>query len=259
MEERKRTARLAGLLYLVSSIPGVFALLYVPGKLIVKGDPAATADRIRSSETLFRLGIGAELLGSVLFIFVALVLYRLFKPVNGNAALTMMVLILISFPISLLDVLADIAALNFAGVGRASGVLSTFDTHQRDAVAYFSLHLHGQGLAVVSQIFWGLWLFPFPPYVLQSGFVPRFLGVVLMVAGCGYVAYPFAEVVLPQYAHAVEQVAAITNLAELPIIFWLLIWGAKPQRADAPTARTARSTGGETDQDQNSSSVCWSP
>ncbi len=234
MDETKKTARLAGLLYLISGIPAPFALLYVPGKLFVRGDAAATADRIRASETLFRMGIAAELASSVLFIFVALVLYCLFKPVAERAALAMMVLILLSFPISFLDVLNDIAALNFAGVGRVSSVLSVFDAHQRDALAYFSLHLHGQGIVVAAQVFWGLWLFPFGICVMRSGFIPRFLGVLLMIAGCGYIASAFSEVLVPQYQHALDQVAKILGFGELPIIFWLLIWGAKPQRASAP-------------------------
>ena len=234
MDATRKTARLAGLLYLVSSIPGVFALLYVPGKLVVRGDATATADRIRASETLLRAGIAAELLGTILFVFVALVLYRLFKPVNERAALAMMVLIMLSFPISLLNVLNEIAALNFAGVGRVAGVLSVLDGRQRDALAYLSLHLHSQGIVVVAQVLWGLWLFPFGICVMQSGFIPRILGILLMIAGCGYVAASFAELVLPQYANAVGQVTRILTAAELPIIFWLLIWGAKPQRISAP-------------------------
>jgi hypothetical protein len=176
------------------------------------------------------VGITAELVASVVFIFVALVLYRLFKPVSEGAALAMLVLILISFPISFLNVVNDIAALNFAGVGRASSVLSVFDSHQRDALAYLSLHLHGQGIGVAAQIFWGLWLFPFGICVLRSGFIPRFLGVLLMIAGCGYIASALSEVLVPQYANAVDQVSKILGFGELPIIFWLLIWGAKPQR-----------------------------
>ncbi len=236
MDATKKTARLAGLLYLVSSIPAPFALIYVPSRLFVRGDAAATADRIRASETLFRVGIATELASSVIFIFVALTLHRLFKPVAERAALAMMVLILISFPISFFNVLNDIAALNFAGVGRASGVLTAFDAHQRDALAYLSLHLRGQGIAVAAQIFWGLWLFPFGICVMRSGFIPRILGVLLMIAGCGYIASAFSEVLVPQYQHAVDQVAKILGFGELPIIFWLLIWGARPQRVSAQTA-----------------------
>ena len=230
MDETKKTARLAGLLYLISGIPAPFALLYVPGKLIVRGDAAATADRIRANETLFRLGITTELIASVLFIFVALTLYRLFKPVSQGPALAMLVLILLSFPISFLNILNDVAALNFAGAGAFSNVLSVFDAHQRDALAYFFLRMHGQGIGVAAQIFWGLWLFPFGICVMRSRFIPRVLGILLMVAGCGYVATSLAPVALPQDAGSIDQVAKILALGELPIIFWLLIWGAKPQR-----------------------------
>ena len=143
----------------------------------------------------------------------------------------MLVLILLSFPISFLNVLNDIAALNFAGVGGSGNALSAFEAHQRDALAYFFLRMHGQGIIVPAQIFWGLWLFPFGICVMRSGFIPRILGVLLMIAGCGYVAISLSTVALPQYAQPIHQVATFLNLGELPIIFWLLIWGAKPQRA----------------------------
>jgi hypothetical protein len=228
MDSTRKTARLAGLLYLLSSILGAFALLYVPGKLVVKGDAAATAARLRASEGLLRAGITAELLSSVIFIFLALVLYRLFKPVSERHARAMMVLILLSFPLSFLGVVNQVAALNLAGGG--ANFLSALDAHQRDALAYLALRLCSQDL-MVAQIFWGLWLFPFGICVMRSDFIPRILGVLLMIAGCGYVADSFAELAVPQYAHAVGQVTMLLNLGELPIIFWLLIWGAKPQRA----------------------------
>jgi hypothetical protein len=234
MDSTKRTARLAGLLYLVSSLPGAFALLYVPGKLVVKGDATATADRIRASAGLFRMGIGAELLSMTLFILVALVLYRLFKPVSEGPALWMLVLILLSIPISFVNVLSEIAAVNLAGGAGGADFLSALDVHQRSALAYLSLRLHGQGF-MVAQIFWGLWLFPFGICVIRSGFIPRVLGILLMIAGCGYLASSVADLVFPQYTDAVAQVTRILTLAELPIIFWLLIWGAKPQK---PAYRT---------------------
>src|SRR5512135_1481463 len=117
MDSTKRTARLAGLLYLVSSIPAPFALIFVPGRLFVEGNPAATAERLRSSESLLRAGIAAEIFSSVLFIFVALTLYRLFKPVSEPPALAMLVLILISSPISFFNILNELAAFNLAGGG----------------------------------------------------------------------------------------------------------------------------------------------
>ena len=117
----KRTARLAGLLYLVSSLPAPFALIYVPGKVFVEGDPAATAERLRTFADLVRAGIAASLASGVLFIFVPLILYRLFKPTSEWPALAMLVLILLSFPISLFSVVNQVAALNLAGGGGAAG------------------------------------------------------------------------------------------------------------------------------------------
>jgi hypothetical protein len=230
MDSTRKTARLAGLLYLLSSIPGAFALVYVPGKLVVKGDPAATAERLRTSGALFRLGLGAELLGMALFIYVALVLYRLFQPVSPGPALSMLVLILVSIPIAFVNVLTEIAALNLAGGAGGTDFLSGLDPHQRDALAYLCLRLHGQGF-LVAQIFWGLWLFPFATCVIRSGFVPRFLGVLLIAAAFGYLGSSIAHLVFPQSADAIGPVTRILTLLETPIIFWLLIWGARPQPA----------------------------
>jgi hypothetical protein len=230
MDSTRKTARLAGLLYLVSSLPAPFALMYVPGKLLVRGDAAATAERLRTSEGLLRAGIAAELVSSVIFIFLVLVLYRLFQPVAEGSALSMMVLILISMPISCVGVVLEIAAANFAGGGSLGfeKFLPAFGPGEREALAYLFYRLHGRAI-MVAALFWGLWLFPFGVCVIRSGFIPRILGYLLMVAGCGYVAQSFAELSLPQYARAVGQVATITNFAELPIIFWLLIWGARAQ------------------------------
>ena len=220
MNSTKKQARVAGLLYLLASIPAPFALIYVPGTLIVSGDATATANHVRASETLFRLGIASELFGFIIFIFVVLALYRLFKAVDKKHALAMATLILISIPISLFNVLNEIAALVLASGAK---FLSVFETRQLDALAYLFLRLHGQGF-VVAQIFWGLWLFPFGILVIRSGFIPRFLGVLLFIAGCGNLASSFTSLLLPSYRHLVDQFAMVLTIGELPIIFWLLIW-----------------------------------
>lgn len=230
MDSTRKTARLAGLLYLLSSIPGAFSLLYVPGKVIVAGDAAATADRIRASGTLLRMGIGAELLGMTLFIFLALVLYRLFQPTSERPALAMLVLILVPMPISFLNVVNEVAALDLAGGGVASRYLGVISQPERDALAYLFLDLHGQAISV-AQVFWGLWLFPFGVCVMRSGFIPRVLGILLMLAGIGHTSSAVGDLVFPQYAPAIGQVTGILTLGELPIILWLLIRGAKPQGA----------------------------
>jgi hypothetical protein len=223
MNSTKKQARVAGLLYLLASIIGFFCLAYVPGKLIVSGDATATANRIRASETLLRLGIASELIAFTIFIFVVLALYRLFKAVSEKHALAMATLLLISIPISLLNLLNEIAALVLVS---GASFLSAFEKGQLDALAYMFLRLHGQGF-IVAQIFWGLWLFPFGILVIRSGFIPRFLGYLLFIAASGYLASSFTSLLLPSYRHLVDQFAMVLEAGELPIIFWLLIWGAK--------------------------------
>jgi len=224
----KKQARIAGLLYLLASIPAFFAWIYVPNKLIVTGDATATANHVRASETLLRLSIGSELIGLILFIFVVLALYQLFKPVSEKHALAMATLLLISLPISFLSVVNEMAALI---VVSGASFLSGFDQRQLDTLAYLFFRLHGQGL-VVAQIFWGLWLFPFGVLVIRSGFIPRFLGYLLFIAGVGYIANSFAALLLPAQRDLVARFADILQMAELPIIFWLLIWGAKDQLSE---------------------------
>ena len=223
MNSTKKQARVAGLLYLLASIIGFFCLAYVPGKLIVSGDATATANRIRASETLLRLGIASELIAFTIFIFVVLALYRLFKAVSEKHAVAMATLLLISIPISLLNLLNEIAALVLVS---GASFLSAFEKGQLDALAYMFLRLHGQGF-IIAQIFWGLWLFPFGILVIRSGFIPRFLGYLLFIAASGYLASSFTSLLLPSYRHLVDQFAMVLEAGELPIIFWLLIWGAK--------------------------------
>jgi len=182
------------------SIPGFFAMMYVPSKLIVHGNAAATANNIAASETLFRLGIAAQLIGSAGFIFVALALYDLLKGVNRRHASLMVLLIVVSVPIAFLNELNSIAALVLV---RGADFLSIFEKPQRDALAMLFLRLHGQGF-VVAEIFWGLWLFPLALLVYRSRFLPRFLGVWLALAGFAWVILSLTGVLLPQYQDKVR-------------------------------------------------------
>jgi Domain of unknown function (DUF4386) len=111
--------------------------------------------------------------------------------------------------------------------------LSVFDKGQLDALAYFLIRLHGRGV-LVAEIFWGLWLFPFAMLVIRSGFIPRALGFLLIVAAFGYLASSFTFLLLPAYGPAIDSVASKLMLCELPIIFWLLIWGAKAKTLPDP-------------------------
>jgi hypothetical protein len=221
----KNPGRFAGLLYALVSIPGVFALLYVPSKIIVHGDATATAANIAAHESLFRLGIAAQLISQILFLWVALALYDLLKDVNRRKALFMFGLVVVPLPIALLNELNAIAALVLV---RGADFLSVFDKPQRDALAMLFLNLHSHGFGI-AEIFWGLWLFPLGLLVYRSGFFPRILGVLLIVACFAYVVESFAPWVLPQYDDILSWWTAKLRLGELLFMFWLLIIGAKPK------------------------------
>lgn len=230
MRSTKQQARVAGFIYLLLALIAPIGLMYVPGKLIVSGNATATADKIRAAEGLFRLGIASELVHQAIAVFLALALYHLFKAVDERLAKQLVVLgALVSVPIAFVNVLNEIAA--WILVSRAE-FLAVFEPRQLDALAYLFLRLHGQGITVAS-IFWGLWLFPFGLLVIRSGFIPRFLGVLLMIAGSAYLASAFATLILPQYGPLVGRIALPLEVAEVPIVFWLAIWGAKTR----PSAR----------------------
>jgi Domain of unknown function (DUF4386) len=221
----RNPGRFAGLLYVIASIFGVFSLIYVPGKLIVPGDATATAHNIAASETLFRLGIVGGLIGQALFIFVALALYELLKGVNQRHALSMLILILTAIPIAFLNELNAIAALVLV---RGTDFLSLFDQPQRDALAMLFLNLHGRGFDVAG-MFWGLWLFPLGLLVYRSGFIPRVLGVLLMIGCFAYLANSFTALVLPQFKGIVSRWMDPVQAVEVLFMLWLLVMGAKPK------------------------------
>jgi len=233
MNTTKKQARVAGFLYVLIGVTAPIGLVFVPNALIVPGNATATADRVRASESLLRLGIASELFHQVICVFLVLALYRLFKAVNETLARQLVILgALVSVPIVFLNVLNEIAALILVS---GADFLSVFDKRQLDALAYLFLRLHSQGLIVVS-IFWGLWLFPFGLLVMRSGFIPRVLGVLLLLAGFAYLASSSTSLFLPRYAHGVGQIAGIFEVGELPIMFWLLIWGARVRPSGAPAA-----------------------
>ena len=235
MSSTKNPGRFVGLLYVLVSIPGAFALVYVPSKLIVDGNATATASNIAASETLFRAGIACNLISQILFMWVALALYDLLKGVNQRRASLMLGLIVVSIPIALLNELNAIAALILV---RGADFLSIFEKSQRDALAMLFLNLHDHGF-VVAEIFWGLWLFPLGLLVYRSGFLPRFLGVLLILDCFRYVVDSFTSILLPQYADIVSRWMKPFSFGELLFMFWLLIMGAKPKPLAGPASSAA--------------------
>jgi hypothetical protein len=232
MSTVKQQARVAGQWYLLLMVSAPLGLLYVPGKIMVSGDATATAENLRTSEGLLRLGIASELTHQVIAIFVVLALYRLFKPVDESLSRQLVILgALVSVPIMFVNVLNDVAALMLA---KGADFLAVFDRPQLDALSYFFLRLHSYGVTVAS-IFWGLWLIPFGLLVVRSGFIPKILGYLLWVAAAAYLFEAFATLVVPQLKSVISPLALPLEVAEVPIIFWLAIWGARtPKSQESP-------------------------
>jgi hypothetical protein len=224
-----KALRGAALFYFLMTVTAPISLIYVPGKLIVPGDAAATVDRIRSSESLLRIGIGCELFHQAIALFLVLALYRLFRPVDEkNAKLLVVLGALVSVPIMFLNVLNEIATLTLLS---GADFLSGFTKSQLDALAYLFITLHGHGIEITA-VFWGLWLFPFGFLVIRSGFMPRILGFLLFIAGAGYLASSSAALVLPQYANLIEQISMVLEFGELPTVFWFLFRGLWPPKVE---------------------------
>ena len=219
----KHQARIAGWLYLLACLPAPFSLIYVPNTLIVPGNATATAGKILASETMFRLAMAGEVTAAIAFIFATLALYRLLQGVNKRHASLMVTLFAISIPISCVNVLNEIAALILL---RGADFLSVFTRPQLDALALVFLRLHGYGF-LVAGIFWGLWLFPFGLLVYRSGFLPRILGVLLMINCFAYVIPSFTALLLPQYRSVATRITLPFLFGEAAIVLYLLIKGAR--------------------------------
>jgi hypothetical protein len=225
MSSTRNSGRVAGFWYLLLVLAGPIRLIYIPNKLFVHGNAAATASNIAAHEWLFRFGIISDLVGAVILIFLVLALYRLFKAVDQNLAVLMVIFggvmpALINF----VGVVYDAAALM---VVQGADFLSVFDKPQRDALAMLFLHLRDHQ-NTAAEILWGLWLFPLAILTYRSRFLPRFLGVWLTINGFAYVILSFTGELLPQYQEKVFILSQPALFAELAFMLWLVIKGATP-------------------------------
>ncbi len=223
MHPTDKAARVAGAVYLSMVFTAPFSLIYVPNKLIVRWNATATGANILAHETLFRLSILGDLVGQVIFICLAIALYRLLSNVNRSWALLMIGFVFVSAAVGFLNTLNNIAGLILF---RGGEFLSVFDAAHRNALAMLFIRLHSQGI-FIDEIFWGVWLFPFGLLVFRSGFLPRFIGVWLMINCFGYVALSVIALFFQPYYNTAFKMLQPVLFGELVIMLWLLIKGAK--------------------------------
>ena len=223
MHPTVKAARTAGFIYLSMIMVAPFCLLYIPSKLIVHGNAAATADNILAHETLFRLSIFGDLIGQVIFICLGVAFYRLLRDVNKTWALLMLSLVLVSAAVCFLNVLNDIAALILF---RGGDFLVVFDKPQRDALAMLFLRLYNHG-QFIAEVFWGLWLFPLGLLIYCSGSIPRFIGVWLMINCFGWLVLSFTALFFHDNYNAMLGYLQPVLFGEMALMFYLLFKGAK--------------------------------
>lgn len=225
MESKNRTARAAGLIYVIMAIIGAF-IIYVPLKLIVWSDANASVQNITESEALYRFGIVIGLLTNVLFLVLPFVLYRLLKSVNKTMAGLMVLFAVISVPVSLAALGSQFDVLSIL---QGSESVSDLENGQHQSAVMASLYSH-KNLTFVATFFWGLWLFPFGWLVYQSGFLPKFFGIFLM-AGCFGYLIEFVGLTLWPEGYSTSGIPSFIHIpsaiGEIGIAFWLLIRGVK--------------------------------
>lgn len=228
MNTNKNTARAAGFIYLIVVITGMFSLAYIPQRLIDWNNSRATFNNITTSPSLFRLGIYSSILCYVAFTFLPLFLYKLLRTVNESHARTMVILALLSVPLSFTNLQHKYAALTFTG---NETFLQNISVEDLQSKLMFSLHQYNDGI-LLATVFWGLWLFPFGLLVYRSGFIPKFLGVLLMLGCVGYLVNFTGDTLLENYSQIGigKYMSMLPALAEIGTCFWLLFFGLQIKR-----------------------------
>ena len=227
MNSNKKIARVAGLLYLIVIICGVFVEFFVRSKLIVPNNAAATANNIINSELLFRIGFVSDLIMLTAYFFLPMALYLLLKPVNKNYALLMVSCVLVAVSILCINMLNHIAPLLILN---GTDFLNVFEKDQMHGIVMFFLYTHKHGY-LIAQIFFGLWLFPLGYLVFKSGFFPRILGIFLMIGSCAYLIDFFIFFLFPNDVSIISPIITLpADLAEISFCLWLLIVGIKDKQ-----------------------------
>jgi len=233
MNSTKKTARLAGLLWLLTAVTGGFGLFYIRTNILVPGDAAATAGNILASEFIYRTAIVSILVAQVFMFFFGLTLVRLFKGVNEHLTRVILASVILTVGIAVLNTFNHFAALMILS---GADFLKVFSTEQLNAMALTLVRLAnstGQGLI---EIFWAPYYFSFGLLVIKSKSLPKIIGIFLMIMGVGFAVNILQKFLFPPF-HPVmfTQLAMLGGaLGGLPTMFWLLIKGAKvqPTRSD---------------------------
>jgi len=226
----RRTARVAGVFYLLMGLGTGFGMGYVDPLLHASNDVAVTVSTIQSSESLFYAGFASTAFGLIAMLFLANALFGLFESVDRGQARLLVIFVGVGVGIALLNMVNLLTAIQLS---RGDGYLSALDPAQRNGLLMTFLAAYKCGRHVAG-FFWGLWLLPFGLLILRSGFIPRVLGV-LMTIGCFiYLLHSTAWLFFPSYGEIAQQGLLIPTAGEIGTIAWLLIVGVRERRPATP-------------------------
>ena len=215
-------ARAGGLLYLIIIAAGIFADVVVRSKLVVTGDAPATVHNISTSETLWRLGFGADMVVWVCAVVLALIFYVLMRPVSKGLSMLLVFFTLIDVAIESVNGLLDFAALFFAN-GR--GYLHAFDAQQLQALTAVSLRLFDYGFGA-GLVYFGCFCILLGYLILKAPYFPNFIGVLIAIAGICYLINSFALFLSPPLEDAIYPWILLPSfIGELSVCLWLLVVG----------------------------------
>jgi Domain of unknown function (DUF4386) len=222
MQSVNKVARVTGILYFLVVLAGILSEIIVGNFIIVPGDITATVNHITTYESIFRLSFIISMTRFAVFILLVLALYKLFRPVNKDLSLIMAVFALVSISIGMVSLLFQYAApLLLINNGYSS--LFTTDQWHAQVLFFFNMQMLGDK---ASQIL-AIWLLPLGYLIYKSGFFPKILGVLMVIAGLGYVTDFLIFFLLPNLDW---QVAGFAFLGELPFPLWLLIKGVNVEQ-----------------------------
>src|SRR4030042_2115027 len=227
MNTNKKTARIAGFLYLIYIIISIFANVLGRSKLIVLGDAATTARNILASAWQFRIGFVVDLVAAVLFLLTALAFDVLLKPVNKPLALMFLLLNLGGVAVWCVSYLFLITSQLFLS---GADYLKVFQADQLQALAMLFLYIYKNGFSGIAQIFFSACIFPLGYLVFKSGFLPKILGIILMVECFGWLLFPIQFFLFPGNVVITYLSSAVGFIGEFSLTLWLLIMGAKEQK-----------------------------
>ncbi len=212
-----KKARISGALYLAMAPFAGFSL-FVNFSNFVQSSAEQTANNIHAAEGLYRLGIVTWLFSQLIFILLAFSLFHLLKNVNKASASLMAIFAFIGISVAFSNEILQFAILRLLSGG---AYLEAFSQEQINALVVMFSHLHNHGLQI-AHIFWGFWLFPLAHLIYRSGFLPKFIAVLIAISGFGYLVDFLINVFLPDSGITVTQ---FTFIGELVFPLWLLIKG----------------------------------